>query len=185
MGSFLRGLSDQSLRRNRSLNRLRDFAAERLARLVALQGDSLHHPADFADRLRRQLAGQVDARNLGADRAGDPLNFEGPHFYNSEVCSHDAGRAPAARAELATVDDAVILVAAGAEHRGAAHLAVENLSVEKIRDRAAFVACGERELHETAVEPALERTFELGRALVAGKLRAALLDRQPMDPPAL
>ncbi len=52
-------------------------------------------------------------------------------------------RVPAGGAELAAVDDAVILVAGGAEGRGAADRAVGDVAFEQVGDRAAFVARGE------------------------------------------
>src|SRR5262245_16244051 len=55
----------------------------------------------------------------------------------SAVLGHPAGLPPAG-AELAAVDDAVVLVAGGAEHRGSAHHAIADLAIEKIADRAGF-----------------------------------------------
>jgi hypothetical protein len=77
---------------------------------------------------------------------------------------------------LAAVDDSVVLVAGGAEHRRAGHAAVSDVALEEIADRAAFVAGRERELDLIAVQPAADRTLELGRALLAGDFGAALLE---------
>src|SRR5205823_11132469 len=99
--------------------------------------------------------------------------------------SRDAARAPAGAAELAAVDDAVVLVAGGAEHRRAAHAAVADFAVEEIADRAALVAGGERELDPVAVQPAADRALEMGRALLAGELGAALLEIEAVDARAL
>jgi hypothetical protein len=51
----------------------------------------------------------------------------------------DAARLLRTGTELAAVDDAVVLVAGGAEHGGSAHPSVANFTVEEITDRAGFV----------------------------------------------
>src|SRR5229473_1531153 len=71
----------------------------------------------------------------------------------------DAACFPAAGAELAAVDDAVILVAGGAEHRRASHVAVADLAVEEVADRAALIARCERKLDLVAVEPTAHRSL--------------------------
>src|ERR1700730_827199 len=97
----------------------------------------------------------------------------------------DAARLPAAGSELAAVDDAVVLVAGGAEHRRAVHAAVTDVALEEIADGAAFVAGRERELDLIAVQPPADRTLEMGRALLAGDFGAALLEVEAVDPRAL
>src|SRR5262249_26194861 len=79
-------------------------------------------------------------------------------------------RTPAAGAELAAVDDAVVLVAGGAEHGRSAHLSAADFTVEEIADRAAFVVRGEGELDLVAIQPSADRALEMGRALMAGEL---------------
>src|SRR4029077_14011324 len=66
---------------------------------------------------------------------------------------HPAGLPPAG-AELAAVDDAVVLVAGGAEHGGSAHRTVADLAIKKIANRAALIACGEGDLDQVTAEPA-------------------------------
>ena len=78
-----------------------------------------------------------------------------PHSITSSARgSREAACTRTAGAELAAIDDAVVLVAGGAQHRRAGHAPVADLAVEEIADRAALVARGERELDLIAAEPA-------------------------------
>src|SRR5215469_7394275 len=101
--------------------------------------------------------------------------------YILDAALSEAARFPAAGAELAAVDDAVVLVARGAEHGGATHPPAADLAVEEITDRAALVARCERELDLVAAEQAADRPLELGGALVAGEFGAALFKVEAMD----
>src|SRR5829696_5958579 len=85
--------------------------------------------------------------------------------------------APLAGAELAAVDDALVLVAGGAEQRGAGHRAVRDLALEAVGDDRRLVAAVEGEEDAVGVDGALDRPLELRRALVAGDVAAALLER--------
>src|SRR5438132_5033249 len=98
----------------------------------------------------------------------------------SEASGH-AASLPAAAAKLAAVDDAVVLIASGAEHGRAAHRSVTDFAVKEVADRAAFIAGGERKLDQIAAQLSADRPLELGRALMAGELGAALLDIEPVD----
>src|SRR5262249_31211999 len=82
---------------------------------------------------------------------------------------------PAAGAELAAVDDAVVLVAGGAERDAASHPAIADRAVEKIGNRAALVALIEREADYIAAQASANWPLEQGRLLLAAELRAALL----------
>ncbi len=50
----------------------------RAQNLIAKEHDQMveQRAADFGDRLGRQLARQLDAEDLGADRAGDGVDFD-------------------------------------------------------------------------------------------------------------
>ena len=67
--------------------------------------------------------------------------------------SPDPLRPPAARAELAPIDDAAVLVAGGAEQCRPAHPPVADFAVEQIGDRAAFVAHDDAAARGPRIEP--------------------------------
>src|SRR5439155_10151937 len=58
-------------------------------------------------------------------------------------------------------------------------------AVEEIADRARFVARGEGELDQVAVQKSADRPLELGGALMAGEFGAALLDLDTVGARAL
>src|SRR5438270_8463596 len=70
---------------------------------------------------------------------GNRRNMPSPPPERANQGLPDAACLPAAGAELAAVDDAVVLVAGGAEHRRAGHAAVADLAIEEIADRAALI----------------------------------------------
>src|SRR5262249_35998038 len=92
---------------------------------------------------------------------------------------------PLAGAELALIDDAGVLVAGGAEEDSAAHRTVRDPSFEAVGQVAGLVAAAETETHGIAVERALDRPLEHGRALLAAQPGALLLQCQVMGAAAL
>src|SRR5260370_34319759 len=104
---------------------------------------------------------------------------------DSASALRDAAGLPFAGAELAAVDDALILVAGGAERHGAGHRSVADLAFEAVGDRARLVAPVEGEADQVGVEHAGDRPLELRRALMAGDAAAALLERAAVGARAL
>src|SRR6516165_10410525 len=105
-----------------------------------------YRAAKFRCRLRfavpNSAAGRISKRRGNSPRSATAP----PRIVVVFAGSLQAAGLPPAGAELAAVDDAVVLVAGGAEHRLAAHRAVADLAVEEIADRAALVTRGEGKL---------------------------------------
>src|ERR1700751_2233416 len=73
-----------------------------------------------------------------------------------------AARLPAARAKLASIDDAMVLVTGRGERGRAGNSSVAHFAIEEVADRAAFVARGERELDRITTQPTVDRPLEMG-----------------------
>src|SRR5215212_4377384 len=105
----------------------------------------------------------------------------GPGQANGQASgSSQPPRMPGPGAELRAVDNALILVAGGAEQHRAGHLAIRTASLEAVRNRRRFVTAGERKSYPVGVDFAVDRTFELLRALMPGDVAVGLFKRETM-----